>query len=237
MESSADHVTPYDRFAFTDLEVEPLLLNGGHERELSDFFGPEEYAELRRLASSAHAHPLSPDAAKVLIVPGIMGSQLGARRHAPLPHDVLWLDPVDIGNGRLTSLRLPPGTHASAATVRSLGAVLHSHLKLKLRLRTAGFAPDLHHYDWRLSIADTAVELAKRIEAYGEPPLLIAHSMGGLVARRALALLAQRPARTILLGTPQLGSFAAVQALRGTYAVVRKVARLDHRHDAEFLAQ
>ena len=40
----------------------------------------------------------------------------------------------------------------------------------------------------------------------------------------------------MLLGTPHLGSFAAVQALRGTYAVVRKVARLDARASAESLA-
>ena len=32
--------------------------------------------------------------------------------------------------------------------------------------------------------------------------------------------------RVVLLGTPNFGSFAPVQALRGTYAVVRKIARL-----------
>ena len=36
------------------------------------------------------------NAPRVIIVPGIMGSQLGLTRRAPLPHDVLWLDPVDI---------------------------------------------------------------------------------------------------------------------------------------------
>ena len=239
MESSTDHVTPYDRFALTDLQVEPLLLSGAQARELATFFGPQEYAELVQLARLAHAKPPAADAPTVLIVPGIMGSQLGIRRHAPLPHDVLWLDPVDIGNGRLAMLRL--ASHAASASsthgrLCSLGPVLHSHLKLKLRLRAAGFAPELHHYDWRVSIESTARELASRIEAYGEPPHVIAHSMGGLLARRALGLLQRQPPRTIMLGTPQLGSFAAVQALRGTYAVVRKVARLDHRHDAERLA-
>ena len=41
--------------------------------------------------------------------------------------------------------------------------------------------------------------------------------------------------RVLLLGTPNGGSFAAVQALRGTYAVVRKVARLDANASAETL--
>jgi predicted Fe-S protein YdhL (DUF1289 family) len=39
-----------------------------------------------------------------------------------------------------------------------------------------------------------------------------------------------------MLGTPNSGSFGAVQAVRGTYSVVRKLAMLDLRHDAEFLA-
>ena len=40
----------------------------------------------------------------------------------------------------------------------------------------------------------------------------------------------------MFLGTPHGGSFAAVQALRGTYVVVRKVARLALRASAETLA-
>ena len=42
---------------------------------------------------------------------------------------------------------------------------------------------------------------------------------------------------SIMLGTPNAGSLAAVQALRGTYSVVRKIAMLDLRHDAEYLAR
>jgi len=43
--------------------------------------------------------------------------------------------------------------------------------------------------------------------------------------------------RVVLLGTPNRGSYAPVQALRGTYAVVRKVARLDIAATAERLAE
>jgi len=42
--------------------------------------------------------------------------------------------------------------------------------------------------------------------------------------------------RLIMLGTPNEGSFAAVQALRGTYPFVRRMSRLDHKHSAEHLA-
>jgi len=61
--------------------------------------------------------------------------------------------------------------------------------------------------------------------------------MGGLVSRAALALEdARHIERVVLLGTPNCGSFAAVQALRGTYAVVRKVARLAQHASAASLA-
>jgi len=42
--------------------------------------------------------------------------------------------------------------------------------------------------------------------------------------------------RVVLLGTPNAGSFAPVLALRGVYAVVRKIARLSHTQTAESLA-
>jgi hypothetical protein len=43
--------------------------------------------------------------------------------------------------------------------------------------------------------------------------------------------------RVLLLGSPNFGSFATIQALRGTYAVVRKLARLATEASAEFLAE
>jgi hypothetical protein len=62
--------------------------------------------------------------------------------------------------------------------------------------------------------------------------------MGGLVARAALAAQPDLPlSRLIMIGTPHAGSFAALQALRGTYPVVRRLAALDRRHDAAELAR
>ena len=49
-----------------------------------------------------------------------------------LPHDILWLDPLDIQRGRLAALRVP-----NAAPIVSLGVVLFSYLRLKLHLRAA----------------------------------------------------------------------------------------------------
>jgi pimeloyl-ACP methyl ester carboxylesterase len=81
--------------------------------------------------------------------------------------------------------------------------------------------------------------LAERLRALRAAPVaIVAHSMGGLVSRAALALPdTQHVERLVLLGTPNCGSFAAVQALRGTSAVVRKVARLAEQDSAESLAE
>lgn len=226
-----DHVTPYDRFAWSDTQIEQWLVEGQHTAELGAYFGAAEFRALKTLARRAHRAPLGAEALRVLIVPGIMGSQLGLRRAAPLPNDIVWLDPFDIQQGRLTVLRVGTG-----APVVSLGAVLYSLLRLKLALRERGFAAEFHDYDWRLGVAELGRALAERLASHARIAI-VAHSMGGLVARAAL----RHPGtghvtRVVLLGTPNLGSGAAVQALRGTYAVVRKVARLAAQPSAEALA-
>src|SRR5439155_1744281 len=98
-------------------------------------------------------------------------------------------------------------------------------------------AAEFHDYDWRLPVAQLGGALAERVRAAGSRVAIVAHSLGGLVARAALALAGTgNVERLVLLGTPHCGSFAAVQALRGTYAVVRKVARLAGQASAECLA-
>src|SRR5260221_86175 len=102
-------------------------------------------------------------------------------------------------------------------------------------VRNADWA--FHADDGRLGLEELGAQLAARIVADGRPVILVAHSMGGLVARMAVRMLPRRwVRRLIMLGTPNEGSFAAVQALRGTYPFVRRMSRLDHKHSAEHLA-
>jgi len=231
---STDHVTPYDRFCRSDIEVERLLVAGEQAQVLAAYFGAREYRDLQQLARAAAQQTPVASRPHVFVVPGILGTQLGLRRRAPLPDDVLWLDPLDIQGGRL--LWLDP---AQNAPIIPLGAVLYSHLKLKLWLRLAGFSVTLYDYDWRLDIGTLGEELAARLGAHADGPVaIVAHSMGGLVTRVALA----RPntahvERVVLLGTPNGGAFSPLQALRGTYAVVQNIARLDLHHSSVELAE
>jgi pimeloyl-ACP methyl ester carboxylesterase len=232
-DSPLDRVTPYDRFAAGDAYIEEWLASGARRPELNDYFGAVEYRALAALARRARTMRSDGNAPRVLIVPGIMGSQLGLARSAPLPNDIVWLDPLDIQHGKLVALRLP-----AATAIVPLGVVLFSYLRLKLHLRAAGFAVEFHDYDWRLPILESGRALAERLRALRPARIaIVAHSMGGLVSRAALALEQGRHIeRLVLLGTPNCGSFAAVQALRGTYSVVRKLARLAHQSSAESLA-
>ena len=211
-----------------------MLASGAQRQELAAYFGEAEYLELVRLARKAERAGAREDVPHVVVVPGILGSQLGIVRRRPLPDDVLWLDPIDIQVGRLGLLSLD-----ARAPVIPLGVVLYSHLKLRLRLRAAGFSVTLHDYDWRLGIEETSALLAERLrEQRTRRVAIVAHSMGGLLSRAALALPGtQHVERAVLLGTPNRGSFAPVQALRGTYAVVRKIARLDGATTAERLTE
>ncbi|MBS0421503.1 MAG: hypothetical protein JSR66_27590 [Proteobacteria bacterium] len=228
-----DHVTPYDKFAWSDTEMEQLLVSGDYAHELAAYFGEREYRDLRELARRAAAQPLSEEAIRVFVVPGIMGSQLGIKREPPLPHDILWLDPIDIQIGRLSSLQLSAET-----SIVPLGVVLYSYLRLKLNLRASGFAPILYDYDWRCGVDELGAALAERIR--NEPSdriMIVAHSMGGLVSRAALTHPGMNNVeRLVLLGTPNFGSFAPLQALRGTYAVVRKISSLVNTGTPEILA-
>jgi pimeloyl-ACP methyl ester carboxylesterase len=232
--SSTDHVTPYDRFAWNDTQVEHLLATGMYARELIAYFGTDEYLDLVRLTRRAAQAPRKADAPRVYVVPGIMGSQLGCARREPLPNDILWLDPMDISMGQLSALHLGSGRQ-----VVSLGIVLYTYLRMKLHLRIAGFAPVCYHYDWRLGVDELGRAFAETLAADpAEHIMIVAHSMGGLVGRAALTHPAGRKVqRLVLLGTPNTGSYAPVQALRGVYAVVRKIARLSHTQSAEQLAQ
>jgi len=225
-------------FHASDAAVFSALASGRRVASLREYFGAPAYAELCSLAAAKKkAHKRR--GPSVLILPGIMGSRLGGRmpltnrRGVSRRSSVLWIDPLEIAAGRLTAMRLP-----SNQPLEPQGVLLFSYAKLKLQLELAGCDASFHCYDWRLGIDELGAQLAARISAHGRPLVLIAHSMGGLVARAAARLLPKPLLRKlIMLGAPNQGSFAPVQALRGTYPFVRNLSTLDRKHSAEHLAQ
>jgi CHAT domain-containing protein len=154
----------------------------------------------------------------VFVLPGILGSNLkvGDKR--------VWLGLAFL-NG-LLQLRWDPAT---ADKVLPDGPVKGSYEGLIDRLaETHAVFP--FAFDWRRPIEDEAKRLAAAVDAQldaraasGQPVRIVAHSMGGLVARTMQIvspktwnrLMAHADARLLMLGVPNAGSWAPMQILSG----------------------
>ncbi|UCD82431.1 MAG: alpha/beta fold hydrolase, partial [Desulfobacterales bacterium] len=218
-------------FKLNDQEVEKYLVSGEHSGMLEDYFGEETYRELSRIAQEASVRSVR-GGPRVLIIPGIMGSKIGKK--GKIFDDTIWIDPVDIAAGNLVDLRL----NGEDPKFRALGVILFAYLKLKLSLRAAGYDADFYPYDWRKSISRLGQELAADLgKEKAADVSIVAHSMGGLVTRAAVAQKAPKIKRVVMLGTPNHGSFAPVQVLRAVYPILRKIAFIDLKHSANKLVK
>ncbi|APW38026.1 hypothetical protein RD110_13165 [Rhodoferax koreense] len=164
--------------------------------------------------------PRGVDAARpaVFLLPGILGSNL--RRDG----ERIWLA-LRFVNG-LKSLAWDPAT---AGHVEADGPVGQVYDRLIARLA------ETHEviafgYDWRRPTEDEARRLALAVDAAldaraasGQPVRLLAHSMGGLLARTMQLerpatwqrMMAHPRARLLMLGTPNAGSWSPMQVLSG----------------------
>lgn len=154
----------------------------------------------------------------VFVLPGILGSNL--KREGKR----IWLG-FRFVNG-LKKLAWDPATAASVEPDGPIGNVYDDLIeRLADSHEVIPFA-----YDWRRPIEDEARRLAAEVDAKlaarntsQQPVRLIAHSMGGLVARTMQLekpetwnrMMARDGARLLMLGTPNGGSWAPMQTLSG----------------------
>lgn len=171
---------------------------------------------LRAARRSAQASP-APDRPALILLPGILGS------HLAVDGKRIWL-----------SLRILGGLdkiawNETATNVQPDGAMGRSYDDL------SDFLAQTHQviefaFDWRRPLEQEAQRLAGVMEqalaarqASGQPVRLLAHSMGGLLARTVQL---ERPdvwqrwlerpgSRLLMLGTPNGGSWAPMQVLSG----------------------
>jgi hypothetical protein len=213
-----------------EVTIIQALAEGSHAPVLQAYFGLSAYLELTKLAQQALTTPINPNAPYVYVLPGLLGSKLGRTHYHQT--ELIWLDPANVMKGQLMTLALQ-----SHADIHTLGVMLPTCLKLALTLRCAGTSVKLYAYDWRCSLIELGQQLAQEILNNQEKNIqIVAHSMGGLVARAALKHQGmQKVSRVIQIGTPNHGSFALVQALRACYPTVRKLGALDRNHNAEQL--
>ncbi len=154
----------------------------------------------------------------VFVLPGILGS------HLKVDGKRVWLSARFISG--LERLRWDPSTASRIAPDGPVGMSyddLIDHLAATHEVFPFAF-------DWRRPIEDEARRLAVEVDealtvrdSTLQPVRIVAHSMGGLVARTMRLespetwrrLMARPKARFLMLGTPNGGSFAPMQVLSG----------------------
>jgi pimeloyl-ACP methyl ester carboxylesterase len=218
------------------------------EKALRSYFGDERYQRVRaRALKTAVRRGLRDPIGNVVVLHGIMGSELSSYSRAGASVQ-LWVKVVQIMNGALVKLRLGEDGRSEcdpAIEVRPSGVMKRHYgdllLTLAERWRVRAF-----WFDWRKDLRVAAAELEAQIKSNFDedaPVHLVAHSMGGLVARTFAKAYPRRwetmwdktgkgriGGRLIMLGTPNHGSFSVPQVITGLDALVRKLALLDLTH-------
>ena len=165
----------------------------------------------------------------VIVLPGVTGS------HLAINDDRIWLDPFSLSAGGLGKIRVDVDVEPQALVGLAYRNIVE-HLA------------DSHHvipfpYDWRRSLIGEADRLAKEIQQRlnhtQQPVRILAHSMGGLLARVMFArhpelwqrLKSRNQFRFVMLGTPNGGSLSIARLLLGFERVINYLALLDFTQD------
>lgn len=185
----------------------------------------------------------APNTRPVLVyLPGIMGSNLEVNRQRPDEMgsgNRIWLDFTELPFGGIGRIAMSqPDVDVDDVVDLAYGK-LARHLAQN------------HHvirfpFDWRKPIdtqATLLIEILRNALAQhpDQPVRILAHSMGGLVTRYALArqpelwdqIAAREGGRLLMLGTPHHGSHLMVETLLGRSDTIRMLARLDQTHDLQ----
>lgn len=213
-------------------EIEARLEAGTDEPVAEQLFGADEVAEIREWMEEPQARGLRE---AVVLIPGFMGSLLSSIRGVTT---LLWINPLLFLRGQSRYLELDPqGTQDASPEIDAVPIAIEKlvYLKISIALRRQA---DLYEfpYDWRRPIEWNADLLHRCIERWagGDPDrrfTLVAHSMGGLVARAYLARHPQAAERRVkhlvMHGTPHFGVAGAIESLALGNRMMAIVAKLN----------
>lgn len=196
---------------------------------------PATGAQLRRAAEEPMPRPRSRGVAGqlpiVMLLPGISGTHLkvGGRR--------VWIDLLRLARGGVGRLAIDKSNVEPDELIGRYYGDLFRFLEESHEVRA-------WPYDWRRSILETgrlfAHDLGVALDETERAVRIVAHSMGGLVARTALALdaelqqrfQAREGSRLVMLGTPNGGSFSIPMLLLGRNRLMQYLALVDLKASA-----
>ncbi|WP_169976923.1 CHAT domain-containing protein [Tautonia rosea] len=235
-------------------EVEAILSSptSEDERALRRYLGDDRFRRMRALAvaqpSSTRGSRSSPRG-NVVVLPGLMGSALHAIDRRGNDQEI-WLNLWRLARGGIGRLQLASDgvLQADPAFSTRTGNVLWKYYgELVLAMRR-DWRVVVFTYDWRKDLRLAADALLASINTHfgpDEPVHLVAHSMGGLVARSFIERHGDRwrsmwsggeerrsrGGRLVMLGTPNHGSYLVPQVLCGLANTVWMLERLDLSRD------
>ncbi len=216
------------------------------ERALRAYFTDERFERLHTLAvrRAGAKRSFRGRQGNVVVLPGIMGSELS--EYSGNSSSRVWVNPIGLVAGQLARLRLDSDGRPDF-DVRASGVVKLFYGELILSL-SERWNVQTFWYDWRRDLRDSAAALEERLRS-GSPRTLRCTSSAtpwaALVARTFIQAYPQRwrtmwdrdtsqpgalGGRLIMLGTPNHGSFDALQVITGLENLVRWIARLDLKH-------
>ncbi|WP_224368088.1 CHAT domain-containing protein [Hyalangium versicolor] len=216
------------------------------ERALRAYFGDTRFERLHTMAirRAGAARGARAPRGNVVVMPGIMGSELS--EYSGASASGIWLNPLRLAMGGIAHLRLDD-TGQPVFDVRASGVLKLFYGEIVLAL-SENWNVQTFWFDWRRDLRDSAAELEEQMRTWfpeNAPVHFICHSMGGLVARTFIQAYPQRwrsmwdkdpkrpgalGGRLLMLGTPNHGSFAALQVITGLEKLVQWLAMLDMEH-------
>lgn len=229
-------------------ELAAMLVRPTAEEQgvLVTHLGRERFERMQALASDA-VRSRGPAAKRgnVVVIHGILGAELSSTAKADGLLEKIWLDYFQLFLGRFNRFRLNDAGDAEVdpqVTVGATGMLKKYYGEIILLLQRDWNVCEFW-FDWRKDLRVSAAQLAAKTGAvFGAdaPFHIVAHSMGGLVARSFIRQNRERwkngGGRLIMLGTPNYGSFVVPQIITGLEGIIRKIALVDTHNSVADIA-
>lgn len=172
----------------------------------------------------------------MILIPGIMGSTLSVGGKDQ------WIQMKAINKGAIVDkLAFDSKNVKASGVVEKFYKEFGDHFSSKYDVVS-------YEFDWRKSVSEAAVgleALIKRMLKGNVNVHIVAHSMGGLLARQCMidfpetwdAFMKPKNNKYVMLGTPWLGSYLIMEVLTGHSRRVKQLAMIDFRNDREDLLE